>query len=251
MLQPDSPKKMTTLSLLLNRSMGFALPEDYVQWAMERLCEGLDSPSLRILAGLNTRFERDEVEPYFKKSCKELEIEMPASGVEPRKTAELVKRAYDLGDISAEDALRLLAALYQESDYSDPLLAVWYGIEEELSLLGSGHEGYFYPTEALDCLEEVLEREWLLFTRALRLKLPQGFGRFIRCDRCGHIGESRLKHRTLTAKLKAMLPWSRPKPPMWNSCRACGSYHYHSMTDPKVRDAYFNQLESQSRSGDN
>ncbi len=79
------------------------------------------------------------------------------------KTVGLVKRAYDLGEMSVEVALQMMASLYQKSKYSDPLLVVWYNIEEEFSLRGSGHEGCFYPPDALDSLEGVFEHEWKLF----------------------------------------------------------------------------------------
>ncbi len=64
--------------------MDSAKPEDYVEWAVERLCEGLDTPSLRILAGVNTRFDRDKIEPYFEKTCKELNIKPPCQNAKPR-----------------------------------------------------------------------------------------------------------------------------------------------------------------------
>jgi hypothetical protein len=58
---------MITESLFLKRAMNSAAPADYVNWAVERLIEGLDTPALRILAGLNPRLERDDIEPCFKK----------------------------------------------------------------------------------------------------------------------------------------------------------------------------------------
>jgi hypothetical protein len=236
---------MTTDSLLLKRIMGTALPDDYVDWAVARMCAGLDTPNLRILAGLNIDFERDEIESYFKRTCAELNIETPPQMGEPRIAARFVKRAYDLGEMSAEAAVYMMSTLYQKSGYKDSLLAIWYDIEEELSLRGSGHEGCFYPPKELDLLGGVFEREWLLFTRALQLELPPDFMGFIKCDQCEHIGASRLKHRTLLARIRAVIPWYLPKPPLWHSCTSCGAYEYHGMVDPLVREVYFKRLESE------
>jgi hypothetical protein len=242
---------MNTDILLLKRSMGLAISEDYIEWAVERLCEGLDSPSLRILAGLNLRFERHEVEPYFKKTCEELGIGAPPETADPREAAFLIKRAYSHGEMSVEETLNMMSDLYQRSDYGDPLLSVWFNIEEELAMRDTGHEGIFYPPEALGSLEEVFDREWALLERAIGLNLPQDFIQFIRCDLCAHIGKSKMKHRTMVNRIKAKLPFIQTKPALWHTCAACGSYEYHSMIDPEVRDAYFSQLEhEQSHSAD-
>jgi hypothetical protein len=238
---------MKTDTLLLNRSIGYATPEDYIEWAVERLCEGMDSPSLRILAGLFVRFELDDIEPCFNNSCMELGIEFPALDAGPGKTAWLVKRAYDQGEVSAESALHMMAALYSMSDYSDPLLSVWYEIEEELAQKGSGCEGYFYPPEGLDSVEQVFELEWKLFERASRLDLPAVFIRYIRCAQCGHIGEPqpRQKRLTLPGKLRAMIARLNSTPSLWQACSRCGSFAYHNMVDPDVRDTYLTQLEGE------
>lgn len=173
---------MLTNTLLLNRSMGLATPESHINWAVERLCEGVDSPSLRILAGLNVLLERDEIEEYFTKTCKELNIDSLLKLAEPRKIAYLVKKNYDLEEMSVEAALYMMAELYQKSEYSDPLLSVWYELEEELLAREDGNGGYFYPPDAIDSLENVFKREWALFERGLRLDLPEAFIRFIQCD---------------------------------------------------------------------
>ncbi|MGK7905612.1 MAG: hypothetical protein AB4040_00070 [Synechococcus sp.] len=234
---------MTTATLLLHRSMGSAIPQHYILWAVECLGEGLDTPSLRILAGLNVQLESTEVEPYFQKTCQELNIELQPQTAEPRDTAWLVKKAYDLREITAEVALQMMVQLYQQSQYSDPLLAIWYDMAEELELKGSGHEGCFYPPAELEPLEDALNYEWSLFARGLRLTLPDELNDFIQCEECGHIGEALLKRKTMAAKFIALLPWIRRKPPLYPTCTKCGSYQYRNMANPDVRNAYFQKLE--------
>lgn len=236
---------METHSLMLKRALGSAFPGLYVDWAVERLCDGSDSPSLRILAGLNPKLETSEIEQYFRKSCHELNIDCVDQAEEPRRSAGLVRRSYDSGDTIAEEALYMLARIYVDTDYSDPLLAVFLEIEEELSLRGSGHEGCFYPPDDLVDLDKVLENEFALMEDARRLELPKGFLRFIRCESCGRIGESRFRHKTLGDKLKALIPGIFPRPALWHTCPKCGSYDYMTMMDPRVRREYYNRLKSE------
>jgi hypothetical protein len=48
--------------------------QDCVDWALEALCEGVDSPSLRILAGLEPLLNSFEVLDYTRRTLKELGI---------------------------------------------------------------------------------------------------------------------------------------------------------------------------------
>lgn len=237
-------KKMHTDSLILNRSLGTAYPDQYVDWAVEQMCNGLDSPSLRILAGLNTKFDSEEIESYFKKTCSELDIECFIPSQEPRYSVGLIHRTYKRGDITAVTAFYMLARLYQLSEYSDPLLGVFYYIEEELSMRGSGHEGCFYRPDALADLDEALISEFDLFFAASELFLPKGFMRFIRCQHCAHVGEARLQRKTLGDKIRGMIPGLRIKPVWWQTCSRCGSFDYKGMIDPDVRRNYLNQIKS-------
>ena len=148
-----------TDKLLLDRWMGYALPEDYVAWAVELLVAGRDTPSLRVLAGLNPNLERDDIEVYFLRSCKELKLRPLESSDSPRDAVPLVKRLYRSGTLSPEETLQLLSRLFELSDYSDPLLGLWFAVDDE-----------FFP-EVMESLEEWIDREWELFDRAVGLDL--------------------------------------------------------------------------------
>jgi hypothetical protein len=229
--------------LLLIRSMGSATAENYVNWAVDCLAEGLDTPSLRILAGLSPRVEYDEIEPFFQKTCQELNIDITSQVDKPRQSANLVKQAYDLGEMSAEEALQIMVFLFKKSNYSDPLLAVWFCIDEELDLKGSGYEGSFYFLDEFDSLDEVCKSEWPLFERGSHLNLPNDFYRFIKCDHCGYFGEPKLNRKSLASGVISRIRGLKPKPLLWNTCACCGSCDYQNMIHPQVRAAYFNQME--------
>jgi hypothetical protein len=67
---------MTLLAKKANRSV---LGQDYVDWAVQALTEGLDSPSFLILAGLDIGedFPLWEAEKYFTKAVNELGLSIP------------------------------------------------------------------------------------------------------------------------------------------------------------------------------
>ena len=130
------------------------------------------------------------------------------------------------------------------SEYRDPLLAVWYAMEEELLLQGSGHAGVFYPVASLEPLEEAIRREWRLLDAAIGLDLPEAYDRFVRCEECSHIGRPTLRRRSSWQSLKRALPWVRAEPPWWQACSRCDSLEHRSMSDPDVREDYFARLAS-------
>ena len=237
---------MNTDQLFLDRALDLAADEDYVAWAVARLVAGDDTPDLRVLAGLNPRFDRQEIGKYFLRACQELSIELPdLSSNRPRDAAMLIRRLFDLGVLSAEHVVGRMARLYEESDYSDPLLDVWYFIDQEMSLRGTPEEAYlsYYP-HGLSDLDAVVRREWQLFEwGVVGSQVPGGFTSFTRCEDCGHIGMPVLKRKTLLEAIKARLPWVRPMPPIWAACRRCGSFNHRSISDPEVREDYFARSE--------
>lgn len=238
MRRPDITVSDSTESLLLRRALGRACPQDYVDWAIDQICRGIDSSNLRILAGLNLRFDRDEVESYFLLSCRDLGIVHTDDAVAPLDVAGLIRRFYEQGRISSDETIEMMAELYESSEYQEELLAPWYSMREELSC----GDGYFYPTAALQSVEVAVRREWGLFDRASRLGLPLGWLRGSRCTDCAHVGVSQMKGPSLVARVLARL---MPRPALSRAiCKTCGSERLMSLGDPDARSAYFDQLES-------
>lgn len=186
-VSPATRREVGELSevLLLRRALGRAQPEDYVDWAVECLCDDLDGANLRILAGLSIRFDRDDVERYFLRACGELGLGDLGDRPSPLATARLIRRAFDRGRIRAADVVEMMADAYNFSDRREELLAPWNDMLEEM---GDG-QGYSYPHFALESLDDAVRREWSLLDRALALTLPSGWLRQTRCRDCGYVGE--------------------------------------------------------------
>lgn len=54
--------------------MDTLLREEYVEWAVQAIVDGIDSPSLRILAGLPHLVIPSEAEHYFQRTLSELGV---------------------------------------------------------------------------------------------------------------------------------------------------------------------------------
>ncbi len=216
--------------LLLDRWMGFARGEDYIAWAVDLLVAGQDSPSLRTLAGLNPTHERNDIEGYFLRSCEELglgPVEFPDN---PRDAVPLVRRLYRSGVLSPKETMRRMCWLYEISEYSDPLLGLWFALDDE-----------FFPEE-MESLEEWMDREWELFDRAIGLDLPDELHRFVRCEQRRHIGPR--ARPSFIASLPFLLTRGyKPADVQPPKCSRCGSSRVMSMGCAEVQDDYFSRLQ--------
>jgi hypothetical protein len=223
--------------LLLRRALGHARPEDYVEWAVDSLCDGADGPNLRILAGLSTRFDRDEIEHYFRLTCAELRFDATPGTLPPLQTALLIRKAYERGDASAVEAVHMMADLYQSFNHSEELLAPWLSMSDGIDW----KDDYFYPPAALASLDDAVRREWSLLDRAITLCPPHGWLRSAHCVHCGHVGDLALKPVSVVASIVALVALKTPR--QLAVCAKCGSARHRWLGDPDARSAYLDQLE--------
>lgn len=227
-------------SLLLRRALGRTRPEDYVSWAVDRLCRDDDTPSLRILAGLSTRLDRAEIEPYFLLACHELGLADTAASSSPLETAQMIRRAYDRGHVPPAEAVEMMAQVYESSGHQQELLAPWYSLREGLAW----REPYYYPLSALASVEQAVAREWSLLDRALALKLPPGWMRLTYCVQCEHVGHPRSKEPSWVVVFWSALT-GRPAVSA-TTCERCGSTNITSLNDPEARSLYLARLHGQA-----
>lgn len=219
---------METDKLFLDRYLEIARSEDYVAWAVELLVERRDTPSLWILAG-ELPAERADIEVYFLSTCKELNLKPLQPGENPRDAVPLIKHIYQSGGFSPDETLRIMSNLYERSDYSDPLLSLWFGVNDG-----------FYP-EPTEFLKEWIDREWELFDLAFELDIPEEFYRFCRCENCQHIGPP--PKASFYIEYRVMQDQG---PLGWNpaTCKKCESTQLKHMGFSDVHEDYFSRLRA-------
>jgi len=226
---------MDTEQLWILRVIGEAEPKHYVEWACEQLCAGVDSPSLRILAGLNPKTDTKEMETFFLRTCSELKLDQLIEEASPMVMAQSIWNAFESGALTAKEAISRLAKVLIVGDFSE--LNVFSSMHDELS--EAERNGYYYPPEYLEDLDSAFRLEWTLFLRAQKLKLPTDFLGFHQCASCGHFDEALI----LDSAIELLgMEFCRG---VYKYCMACGSGVLNKMIIPKVRDAYFTKLEKE------
>ena len=129
-----------------------------------------DTPSLRILAGLNPRLEHHDIQPDFLKACNELDIPPIDVGGDPRLVMPYIRRLYFDGKLSTHRTLHEISMIASASRYSVPLLV----------LLSEAHDLFGLYDDELGPLKEWMDREWDLFDLAEGLDLPVDLYRYLR-----------------------------------------------------------------------
>lgn len=90
------------LETLTRRVDGTVSGDDYINWASSALEQGLDSPNLRILAGLSSSTWRSDAEPYFDRALDELQIRVGDKGDVLREYAKHIAMKIINGELTAE-----------------------------------------------------------------------------------------------------------------------------------------------------
>ncbi|WP_079478693.1 hypothetical protein [Halobacillus salinus] len=125
---------METAVLFYKIEKEMVTAEDYVMWAYSMLEKGFSSPSLGILASFDKGSNLFEVEGYFHKSCRELEIDT-APGYEVCARAYMRVLAEEIGKREQPSEVYELAYemfhIVRELDYPEDLM-VWYDISEKI-----------------------------------------------------------------------------------------------------------------------
>ena len=169
---------MKTDELFYRRFMGWAAPENYVDWAVDLLVDGADTPSLRILAGLNPRLEHHDIHPYFLKACNELDLLPIDEGDDPKLGMPYIRRLYFDGKLTPERTLHDIGRITTESKHAISFLV----------LLSEAHDLFGLYGDDIGSLKKWMDGEWELYDLAAGLDLPADLYRYLRCEQCGHIG---------------------------------------------------------------
>ncbi|HSG31547.1 MAG TPA: hypothetical protein VLB82_08385 [Thermodesulfobacteriota bacterium] len=111
-------------------------PSDCISWAEEALHNGFDSPSLRILAGLDKPLNSFEVNEYTTRALHELNIKIPSeSEAVDEYASELVLLIIDHPE-RMRDVLKLLSDLAISTEFQDNIFDYYLlnGAYEDLDI---------------------------------------------------------------------------------------------------------------------
>lgn len=152
---------MTTPALFFARATNRLFASDYVEWAISMLEQDFDSPSLRILAGLDgsSLFEADD---YFRRVLRELHIPQPDFEASLRAYACDLATRIVAGTLDAENGVRLLYRICLAADYAKDFM-VWLYLDDALDDIKAGRYPHTYESLTTANLEETVRTEAKLF----------------------------------------------------------------------------------------
>ena len=102
--------------------LGLQVLQDWVDWADESIVAGYDSPSLRILAGLQPPFDDHEVNRLAKKAFAELKIvSLTKDNCSPFCIEPILRKATQ-GKLTKKEALEKLKDLCLATGYGKPFM---------------------------------------------------------------------------------------------------------------------------------
>jgi hypothetical protein len=137
--------------------------QELVDWATDAIVFGCDSKSLRILAGLQSPFDQDEVKRLFDASLKELGAEkLPTQLCLPIYIALILNEVLN-NKLSKNEALRRLSNLCIQLNY-DRQLMDFYLLYNAKSDLESETEQWYWPGANRSNIDEIINeyaRQWL------------------------------------------------------------------------------------------
>lgn len=115
--------------------------QDFITWAGACLEDAHDTPSLRILAGLNES-QPSEVEHYLHLSLNELGWLLPSRDECLFRYAQSIARLMLIGEMSLRAGAALLYKITISSENPDLTLNYWLTCDDEISLIDSGVSRY-------------------------------------------------------------------------------------------------------------
>lgn len=151
------------LALRLKREQ--ASTAELINWAIELLMQGQDTPALRRLAGCYTSEPLSESLPWFNQSLAELRIQLPADDQLISEYAAHLAREILQQSIPALQGLDQLASLNYQRQRWDPLLQPLCDLQAATELLADGLDSYawIYEDFQADALEGLIQSECQFF----------------------------------------------------------------------------------------
>lgn len=176
------------------RALGSAYSKDYTGWAESLLYEDIESENVAILASMG--YERDpdseEVEAYFQKSLKDLNLSLPDEKEGLKIYAKTLCEQIVSGDLEPEEGAKVLEAFYSQSDY-EAIYSIWDELSEDLWMVNDRDGCIFNTGLSSENKCEYIKGVAAQFIELLKTKLPDRFFYLCACPECGYIGENALE----------------------------------------------------------
>ncbi|MEM7794349.1 MAG: hypothetical protein AAGE59_38020 [Cyanobacteria bacterium P01_F01_bin.86] len=138
-------------------------PEHCVDWAMDALCAGEDSPSLRILAGLTPPLYSLEVREYATRALKELGIKIPTGKDAISTCARVLMEEILANPDDMQDRLSILSELCIDTNYRKDIYD-FYLLHWAFDDLQASEVQFYWDGANRDNIQEIVItrcREWL------------------------------------------------------------------------------------------
>lgn len=126
--------------LLARTQFGTGSGSDVVDWAVDALVVGWESPALEVLAGLEKPPNEFEVDRYVERALSELGVEMPRGPQVVNLYAVAIAGDILAGTISPYDGAREMFRICVATNYPNELRA-WVGLEDDYELARDGVYG--------------------------------------------------------------------------------------------------------------
>ncbi len=146
-VHPSSHLERRLIEVLAGREMGRNTGAEVVAWAESALAAGLDSPSLRILAGLAVPHNEFEVDRYLNAAAMEIELVLPRGVDLMSVRAHQVAEDIVSGTVTARNGARRLYEIARATGLLTDL-SVWSGLDDALAMADSGTFGTVAEVEA-------------------------------------------------------------------------------------------------------
>jgi hypothetical protein len=134
------PRWRRLARLLARTQFGTGSGSDVVDWAVDALVAGWESPSLEVLAGLDRPPNEFEVDRYVERALSELGVEMPRGAQVVHLYSVGIAADILAGTISPYDGAREMFRVCVATNYPREQRA-WVGLEDDYELARDGVYG--------------------------------------------------------------------------------------------------------------
>ncbi len=228
--------------------LGIDSPEDYIQWAEEKLLAGSDSSNMAILASMDFEksIEKHEILYYFRLCLDELNLEWPDDVSISKQYSKILCHKIISNKIEPFAGMNSLANFFPASDYSEGLSRIWYDLKEDFLLLENGSDPRVNQSLLFNNSDSSIVKVAEQYLTLLDITLPDNFFQLAYCLDCHHMGKT-MKSEMDKSILPNIFPRKGPifqnmftrKGPIFQMvCANCRSTNVSYMSDYEARQSY-------------